>query len=381
MLGLMLIFSLICLLSFNETMAFTISSEILVLFLTLMPMKRYFSTLQKPEILEIIMFTLGLVLNYAFGAVGLAKGWRSEIVWIIWWGFGNILLLCFYALWGLIRDYGATLASLIVAIVTVLVGIAMGVFILVLVNLAAGIAVIGISAYIAYFIGLGLYYLKNNNSLPRLFIWITAALIVATALAVMIASFVLDDFDNFAGFSITYLVLTFLLLGYSIWLLYTDIMSSVEAPNFYSPYCLPIYKYSSEIESCRTNTLPSILYAVALYILLFYCFLVEIFVNPAHVGISLSCLLELFIFLSVMYFQTYNTFGAGLIRDRITKEVVEDCWNKEKDVQSKLKLINSNEEGSLLLKMKEDLGRVEAEYATATDEAKKYAAFEQLGDL
>lgn len=284
------------------------------MFLTLVPMKRYFSTLQPPEIFEIIMFVLGILLNYAFGAVGLANGWRSEIVWVIWWGFGNILILCFYALWGMIRDYGATLASLIISIVSVLVGIAMGIFILVLVDTAAGIAVIGVSLYAGYFLGLGLYYLKNNNSLPRYFIWITGGLIVGTAVAVMIAGFVLDSFDNFLGFSITYLVLSFLLLGYSIWILYSDISSRIEAPNFYSPYLRPVYKYSSEIESCRTNPLPFNLFAVSLLIILLYCFLVEIFVNPAHVGISLTCLLELFIFLSVTYFQNYNTFNAGLAK-------------------------------------------------------------------
>lgn len=225
--GLMLIFSLICLLAYKETMAFTISAELLFLFLALLPMKRYFSTLQKPEPLEIAMFCLGIVLNFAFGAIGLANGWRNEIVWIIWWGFINPLLLCFYALWGLIRDYGITLFSLVTSVVTVLIGIGMGVFVLVGYSLAGGLAVIGGSLYFAYFLAIGLFYIKNNYSMPRIVLIITAALILLTAVGVMIAAFVLPDFDDFLGFSITYLVLNMMLLGFASYRLLEDIWSSV----------------------------------------------------------------------------------------------------------------------------------------------------------
>ena len=75
--GLMLIFSLICLFAYKETMAFTISAEMLFLFLTVLPMRRYFSTLQKPEIFEIVMFCIGIILNFVFGGIGLINGWRS----------------------------------------------------------------------------------------------------------------------------------------------------------------------------------------------------------------------------------------------------------------------------------------------------------------
>lgn len=44
-----------------------------------------------------------------------------------------------------------------------------------------------------------------------------------------------------------------------------------------------------------------------------------------------------------------------------------DCWAQEKEVQTKLKLVNSSDEGSLLSKMKQDLGKVQVEYASSTD--------------
>jgi peptidoglycan biosynthesis protein MviN/MurJ (putative lipid II flippase) len=126
--------------------------------------------------------------------------------------------VCIYALWGLVRDYGVTAASITIATLTVLIGFGMGVFIIINVDLIGGLAVIGGAAYTAYFLATGLYYLKNNHSLPKIFLIIAAVLMILTAVAVMIASFILPEFDNFLGFSITYLVLNFLLLGYSAYL-------------------------------------------------------------------------------------------------------------------------------------------------------------------
>jgi hypothetical protein len=236
------------------------------------------------------MFCLGVVINFGFGAIGLINNWRNSTVWIIWWGFVNPLLLCIYALWGLVRDYGVTAASIITAIFMVLIGFGMGIFILISGNLIAGIAVIGVMGYVAYFLAIGLYYINNNNSLPRIFFLITAILMVLTALAVMIVGFILPEFDDFLGFSITYMVLTFLLLGYSAYLLLNDISTRIEAPNFYSPYGLPIYKYRGDLGSCQSNRLPLVLYVIGLFVLYIYCILVEIFVNPSNLGVSLSCI-------------------------------------------------------------------------------------------
>lgn len=260
------------------------------------------------------MFCVGIVLNFAFGGIGLINGWRTEIVWIIWWGFVNPLLLCFYALWGLIRDYGITLLSLVTSVITVVIGIGMGVFVLVAYDLAGGLAVIGGSLYFAYFLGIGLYYLKNNYSLPRIVLIITAALIILTAVAVMIAAFVIPNFDDFLGFSITYLVLNFMLLGFASYRLLDDIWTRVESPNFFSPYGVPIYKYRGELDSCQSNRLPAVLFVLGQLLLLLYCQLVQIFISPSNVGVSLSCIFELFIFMTSMYFLTYNSYQAGVMK-------------------------------------------------------------------
>ncbi len=53
----------------RKATAVIISVEIIFLFLTFIPTKRYFSTLETPNAGQIISFALGLSLNYAFGIV------------------------------------------------------------------------------------------------------------------------------------------------------------------------------------------------------------------------------------------------------------------------------------------------------------------------
>jgi hypothetical protein len=42
-----------------------------------------------------------------------------------------------------------------------------------------------------------------------------------------------------------------------------------------------------------------------------------------------------------MYFLTYNSYQAGIIKEKITNDIVVESWTKEKEVQIKLKQIVS----------------------------------------
>jgi hypothetical protein len=152
-----------------------------------------------------------------------------------------------YVLWGCLRDYGASLMSIICAVITVSIGYAMGIYILLIIQVVPGIAVIGVFLYVTYFLVLYIIYLKMNKSLPNFIAPLTVLLVFLTAFSVMIASFIITEFDDFVGFTITYLVLIFILGVYAIYLILNDLNTEVESPNFYSPYGIPSYKYKSKI--------------------------------------------------------------------------------------------------------------------------------------
>ena len=208
--------------------------------------------------------------------------------------------------------------------VSVLLLIAAGILVIVLFDsIALGIVFIGISVYYGYIIGLYLIYLNRNKSLPQFLHYITTAIILATCFAVMIYGFVSDNFDDFYGFSITYLVINFLIVVYGAYSLFVDYFNRYDQPNFYSPYGTPIFKYDPTVSSVKTNIVPLGFWLGGWLMFYGYTMLMEIFLVNTNIGISASSLFFVAIFLSFMYFTTYNVYRAGKMKESITQKVIE----------------------------------------------------------
>ena len=110
----------------RDVTAFTVSVEILFLFLTFIPTKRYFSTFEMPNIGQIISFVLGIVINYAFGAVSYAVEWNRSPAYTLLWTIINILILTIYAAGSFVRDKGLVLVSVILSVVSMVLSFGMG---------------------------------------------------------------------------------------------------------------------------------------------------------------------------------------------------------------------------------------------------------------
>lgn len=220
-------------------------------------MKRYFSTLEKPNLGQLLSFILGIVLNYAFGVVSYVLAWDTSDLWTIWWAIINIFLLSLYAALALLRDKGLHLATYILSATSVILLVGAGILVILLFeSVPFGIVLIAIAVYYGYLIGLYLIYLARNKSLPQFLHYITLLIVIGTCFAVMIYAFVDDDFDDFYGFSITYLVINLLLVFYGAYALLIDYANRYDRPNFYSPYGTPVFKYEQNTNSVKTNITP-----------------------------------------------------------------------------------------------------------------------------
>jgi hypothetical protein len=137
-------YSIVFTLEEKKATAVIISVEIVFLFLTFIPMKRYFCTLETPHLGQIISFALGIALNYGFGIISYVLEWNRSNLWTIWWAVINIFLLSLYAALALLRDKGLQLVTYIVCAVSVLLLVLSGILIIVLFNsIALGIVLIG----------------------------------------------------------------------------------------------------------------------------------------------------------------------------------------------------------------------------------------------
>ena len=286
-------------------------------------MKRYFNTLETPSLFPIISFALGIILNYVFGIISYTVEWNRSNLWTIWWAVINLFLLSLYASLALLRDKGLSLVTYIACIISVLLLMGAGILIIVLFgSFGWGLGVIGVALYYGYIIGLYIIYLLRNKSLPQFLHYITIIIVVLTCFAVMIYSFCVDEFNDFYGFTITYLVINFLIILYGAYALIMDYIDRYERPNFFSPYGTPVFKYDSNVRSAKANFVPLGFWLGGWLMFYGYTLLMEIFLSNTNYGISAGSIFFVAIYLSFLYFTTYNVYRAGTMKDAITQKLI-----------------------------------------------------------
>lgn len=204
--------------------AFTVSVELLVLFLLFVPAKRYFSTFLALNAAQIVSFILGILLNYSFGILSYVFDWNKSPAYTVLWTVVNPLLVFTYSAISLLRDKGLIVPTIVVCIISMVFSFGPGIILLAWFrSIAVGIALIGAGFYYSYFLTTVIIYKKMNNSVPFVLYIITVIIIILTCFAVMIYGFIDENFDNFYGFTITYLVINLLVLLYSIYRVASDI--------------------------------------------------------------------------------------------------------------------------------------------------------------
>lgn len=191
MLIILIAYSLTFFYSENRDMtAWTVSVEIIVLFLIFVPTKRYFSTFDNPNVAQIVLFVLGIVLNYAFGIISYAVDWNKSPAYTVLWAVINPLLVFVYAAINLLKDKGLILPTIVICVISMLFSFGPGIILLAWFNsIAVGIALLGVGFYYTYFLSTVLVYKKMNDSVPFAIYIITVVLILGTCCAVMIWSF------------------------------------------------------------------------------------------------------------------------------------------------------------------------------------------------
>ena len=327
-----------------------------------------------------MIFFGGLAINYIYGGFCLTTYWRAEQIWIIWWGFVNLIIIELYGVKGLLRDYGYGIGSIGACTLFALSIMCMGIYVLFEISIVAGVVILGVSLYISYFLAAYLVYLKHNKTLPRMIVYLTMGILLLTALTVMIAGYIIYSLDDFLGFCITYMIINVIIMGYGVYLLYRDIDSEFERPNFFSPFGLPVYKVDPNIHSAIKNNTPTIIIIVGVFMLLILTLLVHIFVTPVQVGVCLTVVFEIILWLGGAYLNNYNTYRAGKICDKIGWRVIEGAWEEVKVNMNKLKQID-DEETELYSHYIQTITQLESDYKSEQKETRKSEILMNINDL
>ena len=185
--------------------------------------------------------------------------------------------------------------------------------------IGVGIALLAAAFFYTYFFTAYLIYLHMNKSVPFVMYPITFVLVVGGCFSVMIYGFVDDNFDDFYGFSVTFLAINAMVLIYAIFRVLSDIRDRFDKPNFYSAYGSPVYKYDPNVKSVVENMRPLTLWLVAWFMFYFYTLLMSIFIYDSNYCVAASQIFLIVAFLSFIYFTTYNLQRAARISKNITK--------------------------------------------------------------
>mmetsp|Transcript_963 Transcript_963/g.880 ORF Transcript_963/g.880 Transcript_963/m.880 type:complete len:303 (-) Transcript_963:2447-3355(-) len=234
------------------------SIVIFVLFCELYPISSHYETLSRLNFVQILLMVLGGIATYLYGALVMVDqydGIDGEVGAILYgtlYIFFLPIVVMGYAIYkDVITDRKLSKLGLALAIVIVLHLIGFGLFLILTDFVAAGCGVYAVMV-IAVLIAL-VYrtYVKNNHSFPR---WILYAFYITLGiilLMIFIIAIIVDDFNEFTGFSISFLLIA-LILGVNVLRrLVIDFKEMSKKPVFYSPWIFPIYRYDPEIGTIR----------------------------------------------------------------------------------------------------------------------------------
>jgi hypothetical protein len=107
--------------------------------------------------------------------------------------------------------------------ITLLVGIGLGIFVLITNTMVGGIIILGIDFFVLYFLASYFYYLKSDKTLPQYYLPITILLVLILSIGSTIALFFVTKYGGFIAFTVSYLIITFVIGFYASYLIYKDL--------------------------------------------------------------------------------------------------------------------------------------------------------------
>ena len=192
----------------------------------------------------------------------------------------------------------------------------------------------GILLLLAGALGVLYIYRKNNNSFPRKVVLTAAYGGILTLSAVFIVSLCMDSFNDFVGFSITYLAILTCLIIYVVRQLISDIANKATSPVFYSPWVFPIYKYDPNVNALKKDSALGYMTFGVIFFFWIWTIAVSIWINPVSIGISLGCLCEIVAAVYFMYMTSDSTsmLSEALKREDLFGKTVKKAWLQARNV-------------------------------------------------
>jgi len=316
--------------------AWTVSVTLFVSVTIGLPLIGYFGALQTMNLSQIVLMILGVLGNYGYGLAATVEQFAfveedaSAIATAIYWFFFLPMLICtIITVYDLKqKKYKRTALSTILGGTVFIHILGLGIFFALISIWAAAIVSWGVFIFMLGAVFVYYLYVKNNRSFSKRLVLIGCWGGFGLIVSVFIVSLCMDSFNDFVGFSLSYLVLLICYSVYAIKNFVSDILNASTNPVFYSPWIFPIYKYDPTINNLKNNNVQGYVSLSALLFLWLWSIAVVIWVRPVSLGISLGCLVEMIALVYFVYVttDTTNSLSISLSREDLFQRVVKKAW-------------------------------------------------------
>jgi hypothetical protein len=322
--------------STTKLIGFNVGLAALLLVLSVRPLHRNYLTLADMDVFDWVSLVAGVLVYFGLGLayyfVYRAEDPNMKYYLIYLMG----LLVPLFLGYGLVKlddqNYQVALLPAVLIALGFAFALSDSIYMIVVVSVPAGVAVLCATAYGMAALGVYFYYRRNDSQLPDK---LKLGLLIANAVAVLvliIIAFTVDSVNNFWVFTVAFLLAGFGLLGYSLYRLVTEEYISEFFLMFYSSDWSRIYSYERQKSEPVSQFLSQYGLSLGLFLLQYWTFIAMIFQSPIHLGISLSTVAELVAFQLLLFLLTRTEIESHLINAKtevaLRQKVQVEAWDK-----------------------------------------------------
>lgn len=171
---------------------------------------------------------------------------------------------------------------------------------------------------------------KNNGRLPKMWRIINLIIFILIYCALFGATFYIDDFSNFAGFSIIILGTAALLMSWALNKFRKNIANIDRKPIFFSPWIFPIYRFSCKKNDVILYNGPTIVLLSSLLLVLVWAILAAAFLKPYWIGICISILIEITLVVTALYLISISSIQLAAMLPFVDEILLKNAWMESK---------------------------------------------------
>lgn len=147
----------------------------------------------------------------------------------------------------------------------------------------------------------------------------------------LILSLIIDSFNKFLGFSVSFGIVVAILLTYSIVEIWRDNKNSAKKPIYYSPWIFPIYRYNPSAEDIEPHNRHALALVMGLLLCMVWSILCSIWIQPYYIGISITCLVEVLMVTAILFLVSATPLQLQIVQEHKDDVLLKGAWIDAKE--------------------------------------------------